>query len=187
MSYVASRLSAAEPSASMAASQAAKALRAGGVDVIDLGLTDPDIPTPNHIIDAAHFAAKAGQTLYTAAARTGEVREAIAGEFRHENGLDYTADEIVVANGEARRDLVVDGIRKINGLTLSPPEGALTPISAAPASSAAGGPRASAGWRRCPASPMDCHPISASRPRPVKRCWPRRSRGSTPPSRKWSK
>jgi aspartate/methionine/tyrosine aminotransferase len=105
----------------MAASQAAKALRVGGVDVIDLGLTDPDSPMPNHIIDAAHFAAKAGRTLYTAAARTVEVREAIAGEFRHENGLDYTSDEIVVANGEARRDLVVDGIRKINGLTLAPP------------------------------------------------------------------
>ncbi|TPI18886.1 pyridoxal phosphate-dependent aminotransferase [Mesorhizobium sp. B4-1-1] len=99
MSYVASRLSAVKPSASMAASQAAKALRAKGVDVIDLGLGEPDFPTPHHIIDAAHLAAKAGQTLYTAAAGTVEVREAIAGKFRRENGLDYTADDIVVANG----------------------------------------------------------------------------------------
>jgi len=99
MSYIASRLSAVKPSASMAASQAAKALRAKGVDVIDLGLGEPDFPTPSHIIDAAHAAAKAGQTLYTAAAGTAEVREAIAGKFRRENGLDYTADDIVVANG----------------------------------------------------------------------------------------
>ncbi|OBQ86027.1 pyridoxal phosphate-dependent aminotransferase [Mesorhizobium sp. WSM3873] len=99
MSYVASRLSAVKPSASMAASQAAKALRAKGVDVIDLGLGEPDFPTPLHIIDAAHFAGKAGQTLYTAAAGTAEVREAVAGKFRRENGLDYTADHIVVANG----------------------------------------------------------------------------------------
>ncbi|RWB70961.1 pyridoxal phosphate-dependent aminotransferase [Mesorhizobium sp.] len=99
MSYVASRLSVVKPSASMAASQAAKALRAKGVDVIDLGLGEPDFPTPLHIIDAAHFAAKAGQTLYTAAAGTAEVREAIAGKFRRENGLDYKADDIVVANG----------------------------------------------------------------------------------------
>ncbi|TPL34638.1 pyridoxal phosphate-dependent aminotransferase [Mesorhizobium sp. B2-4-6] len=99
MSYVASRLSAVKPSASMAASQAAKALRAKGVDVIDLGLGEPDFPTPHHIIDAAHLAAKAGQTLYTAAAGTVQVREAIAGKFRRENGLDYTADDIVVANG----------------------------------------------------------------------------------------
>ena len=99
MSYIASRLSAVKPSASMAASQAAKALRAKGVDVIDLGLGEPDFPTPSHIIDAAHLSAKAGQTLYTAAAGTAEVREAIAGKFRRENGLDYTADDIVVANG----------------------------------------------------------------------------------------
>lgn len=99
MSYIASRLSAVKPSASMAASQAAKALRAKGVDVIDLGLGEPDFPTPSHIIDAAHVAAKAGQTLYTGAAGTVEVREAIAGKFRRENGLDYTADDIVVANG----------------------------------------------------------------------------------------
>lgn len=99
MSYIASRLSAVKPSASMAASQAARALRAKGVDVIDLGLGEPDFPTPSHIIKAAHVAAKAGQTLYTGAAGTAEVREAVAGKFRRENGLDYTADDVVVANG----------------------------------------------------------------------------------------
>ncbi|PWJ94505.1 aspartate aminotransferase [Mesorhizobium loti] len=99
MSYIASRLSVVKPSASMAASQAAKALRAKGVDVIDLGLGEPDFPTPAHIIEAAYAAAKAGQTLYTAAAGSPEVREAVAGKFRRENGLDYTADDIVVANG----------------------------------------------------------------------------------------
>lgn len=99
MSYLASRLSAVKPSASMAASQAAKALRAKGVDVIDLGLGEPDFPTPGHIVEAAHAAAMAGQTLYTAAAGTPEVREAVAGKFRRENGLDCTAEDIVVANG----------------------------------------------------------------------------------------
>lgn len=99
MSYISSRLSAIKPSASMAASQAAKALRAQGVDVIDLGLGEPDFPTPAHIVEAAHAAAKAGQTLYTAAAGTPEVREAVAGKFRRENGLGYTAEDIVVANG----------------------------------------------------------------------------------------
>lgn len=99
MSYISSRLSVVKPSASMAASQAAKALRAKGVDVIDLGLGEPDFPTPAHIIEAAYAAAKTGQTLYTAAAGTPEVREAVAGKFRRENGLDYTGDDIVVANG----------------------------------------------------------------------------------------
>lgn len=99
MSYVASRLTAVKPSASMAASMAAKALRAKGFDVIDLGLGEPDFPTPPHVAEAAHKAALAGETLYTAAAGTLALRAAIAEKFRRENGLNYTADEIVVANG----------------------------------------------------------------------------------------
>jgi len=99
MSYIAKRLSAVKPSASMAASMAAKALRAKGFDVIDLGLGEPDFPTPPHIADAAHRAALAGETLYTASAGTAALRAAVAEKFRRENGLDYSADEIVVANG----------------------------------------------------------------------------------------
>ncbi|WP_426441302.1 pyridoxal phosphate-dependent aminotransferase [Bradyrhizobium genosp. P] len=99
MRYVSSRLSAVKPSRSMAASQAALALRAKGIDVIDLGLGEPDFPTPIHIIEAACKAALAGETLYTAAAGTPALREAVAEKFRRENGLDYVADDIVVANG----------------------------------------------------------------------------------------
>jgi len=98
-SYVASRLAAVKPSASMAASQAARALRATGVDVIDLGLGEPDFPTPAHVAEAAHRAALAGETLYTAAAGTPALRRAVADKFRRENGLNYGPDDIVVANG----------------------------------------------------------------------------------------
>ncbi len=99
MSYVATRLAAVKPSASMAASMAAKALRATGVDVIDLGLGEPDFPTPPHVAGAAHAAALRGETLYTAAAGTPALRAAVAEKFRRENGLDYGPDDIVVANG----------------------------------------------------------------------------------------
>ncbi|HEX9857779.1 MAG TPA: pyridoxal phosphate-dependent aminotransferase [Paracoccaceae bacterium] len=99
MSYVAKSLSVVKPSASMAASQAAKALRATGVDVIDLGLGEPDFPTPAHVAEAAHAAALRGETLYTAAAGTPALRKAVADKFRRENGLDYGPDDIVVANG----------------------------------------------------------------------------------------
>ena len=99
MNLVAKRLAAVKPSASMAASLAAKALRATGVDVIDLGLGEPDFPTPAHIADAAHAAALRGETLYTAAAGTAALRVAVADKFRRENGLDYTAEEVTVANG----------------------------------------------------------------------------------------
>ena len=99
MTHIATRLAAVKPSASMAASMAAKALRAKGFDVIDLGLGEPDFPTPPHVAEAAHKAALAGETLYTAAAGTPALRAAVAEKFRRENGLDYSADEIVVANG----------------------------------------------------------------------------------------
>lgn len=99
MSYVANRLAAVKPSASMAASMAAKALRAKGIDVIDLGLGEPDFPTPGHIADGAHAAVLNGETLYTASAGTPTLRGAVADKFRRENGLDYSPDEIVVANG----------------------------------------------------------------------------------------
>ena len=99
MSYLATRLAAVKPSASMAASMAAKALRARGLDVIDLGLGEPDFPTPPHVADAAHRAASAGETLYTPAAGTPALRAAVAEKFRRENGLDLSPDEIVVANG----------------------------------------------------------------------------------------
>ena len=74
-------------------------MAATGVDVIDLGLGEPDFLTPAHIADASHKAAKNGEKLYTASAGTMALREAVAGKFRRENGLDYAPEEIAVTNG----------------------------------------------------------------------------------------
>lgn len=99
MTRIANRLAAVKPSASMAVSQAAKDLAATGVDVIDLGLGEPDFAAPDHITEAAFKAARSGRMLYTAASGTLELRRAIASKFERENGLTYAADEIAVANG----------------------------------------------------------------------------------------
>ena len=99
MSYVAKRLAAVKPSASMAVSMAAKALAAKGVDVIDLGLGEPDFETPTHVADATHAAILRGETRYTAPPGTVALREAIADKFRRENGLDYPIDQITTGNG----------------------------------------------------------------------------------------
>ena len=99
MSHIASRLSAVKPSASMAVSQAAKELAATGIDVIDLGLGEPDFSAPAHINEAAFEAARKERMLYTASLGTVELRKAIAAKFKRENGLDYAVDEIAVANG----------------------------------------------------------------------------------------
>lgn len=99
MNYAASRLASVKPSASATVSQAARAARAAGEDVIDLGLGEPDFGTPAHIIDAAHAAAKAGKTKYPPTDGTAEMKEAVSDKFARENSLKYGADEIIVSNG----------------------------------------------------------------------------------------
>lgn len=99
MGRISDRLSTVQPSASMAASLAAKALAATGVDVIDLGLGEPDFATPAHVTEVAFAAARNGRTLYTAASGTAELRRAVAAKFKRENRLNYALDDIAVANG----------------------------------------------------------------------------------------
>ncbi len=96
---LADRMSVVKPSPSMAVSQAAKALAAQGIEVADLGLGEPDFNTPSHVIEAAHQAALAGDTRYTATGGAPATKAAVCKKFRRENGLEFSADEVVVANG----------------------------------------------------------------------------------------
>ncbi|KAJ04202.1 pyridoxal phosphate-dependent aminotransferase [Sulfitobacter mediterraneus] len=100
MTYAAARLATVKPSASAAVSQAAKAAKAAGRDVIDLGLGEPDFDTPAHIIEAAHQAALAGDTRYPPTQGTLAARQAVSAKFARENGLDYAAEtDVIVSNG----------------------------------------------------------------------------------------
>jgi len=99
MSFAASRLASVKPSASAWVSQAAKEARARGEDVIDLGLGEPDFDTPDHIKQAAHDAALAGETIYPPTGGTARLKSAVSAKFERENGLTYAADEIIVSNG----------------------------------------------------------------------------------------
>ena len=96
---LAQRMSVVKPSPSMAVSQAAKALKTQGIEVADLGLGEPDFNTPAHVVDAAHKAALAGDTRYTATGGAPATKAAVCEKFRRENGLEFSADEVVVANG----------------------------------------------------------------------------------------
>ncbi|WP_372802188.1 aminotransferase class I/II-fold pyridoxal phosphate-dependent enzyme [Paracoccus seriniphilus] len=99
MTHAATRLAAVKPSASAWISQAARAARARGEDVIDLGLGEPDFDTPEHIIEAAHAAAKAGETRYPPTDGTARLKAAIIAKFAHENALTYAPDQVIVSNG----------------------------------------------------------------------------------------
>jgi len=99
MNYLSSRLDPVKPSASAAVSQAARAARIRGEDVIDMGLGEPDFDTPKHIVEAAYSAAKDGQTRYPPTEGTHALKTAVAAKFSRDNNLEYDLNQILVCNG----------------------------------------------------------------------------------------
>jgi aspartate aminotransferase len=93
------RITALAPSATMAVDAKAKALKAAGEPVIGFAAGEPDFPTPPHIVEAAQrAAADSAMHRYTPVAGLAPLREAIAERARRD-GLDVTADMVVVTNG----------------------------------------------------------------------------------------
>ncbi len=99
MSILAARLDRIQPSPTMAVSNKARELKAAGRDVIGLGAGEPDFDTPDSIKEAAYAAIAAGDTKDTAVDGTPELKQAIVGKFKRENGLDYGIDQITVGSG----------------------------------------------------------------------------------------
>ncbi len=99
MSFLAARLSRVKPSATIAISAKANALKAAGKSVIALSFGEPDFDTPDNVKDAAIKAIKAGDTKYTAVDGTPKLKEAIVAKFKRENGLTYTTKQITVGTG----------------------------------------------------------------------------------------
>ena len=96
---LARRMAALEPSATLAMAARAGAMKAAGLDVIDLSVGEPDFPTPEHICRAAEEAIRAGFTKYTPAAGIPALRKAVADDYTRRSGLAVTAAQVVVANG----------------------------------------------------------------------------------------
>src|SRR5215213_1717798 len=88
-----------QSSATMAAMQAAEALRASGANVCDFGAGEPDFDTPDNIKDAAERAMRAGRTKYTAAGGIREINRAIIDFYQREFGTDYQPNEVMVTAG----------------------------------------------------------------------------------------
>ena len=106
MNYLAKRLDAVKPSASAAVSQNAKALKAEGHDVIDLGLGEPDFDTPAHIVEAAYQAAKVGETRYPPTDGTAALKLAIIDKFKRDNTLSVSPSEIIVETVPSKSSLM---------------------------------------------------------------------------------
>jgi aspartate aminotransferase len=88
-----------KPSPTLAVTALANQLRAEGRDVIGLAAGEPDFDTPDHIKQAAIDAINKGYTKYTAVDGTATLKQAIINKFKRENGLDYSADQILVSVG----------------------------------------------------------------------------------------
>jgi aspartate aminotransferase len=93
------RVQTVRPSATLAITARAKAMRAAGKDIIGLGAGEPDCDTPDHIKEAAITAIRDGFTKYTAVDGTPELKQAIVAKFRRDNELDYGPDQILVSCG----------------------------------------------------------------------------------------
>jgi len=99
MAFISDTLSRIQPSATIAATQKARDLKAQGRDVIGLGAGEPDFDTPDNIKEAAIEAIRRGETKYTAVDGIPELKQAICDKFKRENGLTYEPAQAFVAPG----------------------------------------------------------------------------------------
>jgi aspartate aminotransferase len=100
MALLKDSLSRIKPSATMAVTDKARALKAAGRDVIGLGAGEPDFDTPDNIKQAAIKALESGKaSKYTAVEGLAELKQAIIGKFKRENNLDYKPNQIIVSTG----------------------------------------------------------------------------------------
>jgi len=73
---------------------------AAGEDAINLGLGQPDFPTPDHAREAAVEAIRAGDAdAYTSNKGTESLREAIAAKHARDNDLDVDPGDIIATSG----------------------------------------------------------------------------------------
>jgi aspartate aminotransferase len=99
MSFLADRLARVKPSPTMAITALATELAASGRDIIALSQGEPDFDTPPNIREAGIAAIQRGETRYTVFDGRIELKEAICGKFKRENGLHYEPSQITVSNG----------------------------------------------------------------------------------------
>jgi aspartate aminotransferase len=99
MAHLSDKVNLISESQTIAMARKSRELKAQGIDIISLSLGEPDFKTPDVIKQAAINAINEDFTYYTHVSGYVELRQAIAHKFKRDNGLDYTADDIVVSTG----------------------------------------------------------------------------------------
>ena len=99
MNYLSDRINLLEESETLAMTRRSRELSAQGFNVINLSIGEPDFDTPDHVKEAAKEAIDQNYSHYTPVAGYPELRQAIANKLKRDNGLNYTAEQIVVSTG----------------------------------------------------------------------------------------
>ncbi len=88
-----------QPSATLAISAVAKQLASEGIHVCNFAAGEPDYDTPESIKAACVKALADGMTKYTPARGLPSLCKAISEKFKADNGLDYSAENVIVSGG----------------------------------------------------------------------------------------
>lgn len=99
MAQLSDRLNRLAPSATLVMSQKSSEMKAAGIDVINMSVGEPDFNTPDVIKEAAKKAIDENYSKYSPVPGYPDLRKAIAEKLKKENGLDYTASEVIVGTG----------------------------------------------------------------------------------------
>jgi aspartate aminotransferase len=75
------------------------ALQSEGRDIINLGIGQPDFPTPPHIVEAAIKALRDGHHGYTPAIGILPLREAVSRSLNRRLGVDVSPDHVLISPG----------------------------------------------------------------------------------------
>jgi aspartate aminotransferase len=96
---VTQRASSLVPSATLAISAKARAMRADGMDVISFAAGEPDFDTPAHIKEAGIRAIREGFTKYTTNSGIDELKDAVVLKLKRDNGLTYGRNQVLISCG----------------------------------------------------------------------------------------
>ena len=77
----------------------ANALADQGRDIINLGIGQPDMPTPPHIVEAAIKALRDGHHGYTPATGILPLREAVSRDIHRRHGVEVSPDSVMIVPG----------------------------------------------------------------------------------------
>jgi aspartate/methionine/tyrosine aminotransferase len=80
-------------------SSKAKAMKAEGIDVIDLSVGEPDFPTPANVKAAGIKAIEQDFTKYTQTEGIPALRKAVCQRLKEDYGLGYASAEVIVSAG----------------------------------------------------------------------------------------